>query len=96
MNPTTRLTEAQAQKWWDFIGSTMIERGEISPKLKPFPDVPAALARMRTRYKIAVLSNGDPDMLEAALCKTQARYRRLFEATAGTGRSELQSSKDVR
>jgi len=39
MNPTTRLTEAQAQKWWDFIGSTMIERGEISPKLRPFPDV---------------------------------------------------------
>ena len=35
-------------------------------RLKPFPDVPAALARLRTRYKIAVLSNGDPDMLEAA------------------------------
>jgi NitT/TauT family transport system substrate-binding protein len=39
MNPTTSLTEAQAQKWWDFIGSTMIERGELSPKLKPFLDV---------------------------------------------------------
>jgi 2-haloacid dehalogenase len=35
-------------------------------RLKPFPDVPAALARLNTRYKIAVLSNGDPDMLEAA------------------------------
>lgn len=35
-------------------------------KLKPFPDVPGALARLRTRYKIVVLSNGDPDMLEAA------------------------------
>src|SRR5262252_9456266 len=35
-------------------------------RLKPFPDVPEALARLRTRYKIAVLSNGDPDMLEAA------------------------------
>ena len=35
-------------------------------RLKPFPDVPAALARLKTRYKIAVLSNGDPDMLEAA------------------------------
>ena len=32
-------------------------------RLKPFPDVPAALARLNTRYKIAVLSNGDPDML---------------------------------
>lgn len=39
--------------------------GEIE-KLRPFPDVPAALARLQTRYRIAVLSNGDPDMLEAA------------------------------
>jgi NitT/TauT family transport system substrate-binding protein len=39
MNPTTRLTHAQAQKWWDFIGLAMVERGELSPKLKPFPDV---------------------------------------------------------
>jgi 2-haloacid dehalogenase len=35
-------------------------------RLQPFPDVPDALARLKTRYKIAVLSNGDPDMLEAA------------------------------
>ncbi|MGH8691385.1 MAG: haloacid dehalogenase type II [Burkholderiales bacterium] len=35
-------------------------------RLKPFPDVPEALARLQTRYKIVVLSNGDPDMLEAA------------------------------
>ena len=39
MNPTTRLTHAQAQKWWDFIGKAMVERGELSPKLKPFRDV---------------------------------------------------------
>jgi ABC-type nitrate/sulfonate/bicarbonate transport system substrate-binding protein len=39
MNPTTSLSQGQAQKWWDFIGSTMVERGELSPKLKPFPDV---------------------------------------------------------
>jgi NitT/TauT family transport system substrate-binding protein len=39
MNPTTSLTQAQAQKWWDFIGSAMVERGELSEKLKPFPDV---------------------------------------------------------
>jgi 2-haloacid dehalogenase len=35
-------------------------------RLQPFSDGPAALARIRTRYKIVVLSNGDPDMLEAA------------------------------
>ena len=35
-------------------------------RLKPFPDVPEVLARLKTRYKIVVLSNGDPDMLETA------------------------------
>ncbi len=35
-------------------------------RLRPFPEVPAALARLRTRAKLVVLSNGDPDMLEAA------------------------------
>ena len=35
-------------------------------RLKPFPDAPAALARLKTKFKIVVLSNGDPDMLEAA------------------------------
>ncbi len=41
-------------------------------KLKPFPEVPAALDRLRTRYKLVVLSNGDPDMLETA-----KRYHRV-------------------
>lgn len=35
-------------------------------RLRPFPDVPAALDRLRTRYRLVVLSNGDPDMLEEA------------------------------
>jgi len=35
-------------------------------RLKPFPEVPAALQRLKTRYKLVVLSNGDPDMLETA------------------------------
>jgi 2-haloacid dehalogenase len=35
-------------------------------RLRPFPEVPEALARLRRRYKLVVLSNGDPDMLEAA------------------------------
>jgi 2-haloacid dehalogenase len=39
--------------------------GEIE-KLKPFPDVLPALERLKTRYKLAILSNGDRDMLEAA------------------------------
>ena len=39
--------------------------GEIE-RLAPFPEVPAALAKLRTKYKLVVLSNGDPDMLETA------------------------------
>jgi 2-haloacid dehalogenase len=40
--------------------------GEIE-KLKPFPDVVAALAKLRSHgYRLAILSNGDRDMLEAA------------------------------
>ena len=39
--------------------------GEIE-KLKPFPEVPEALAKLHTRYQLVVLSNGDPDMLETA------------------------------
>ena len=39
--------------------------GEIE-KLKPFPEVPEALAKLHTTYKLVVLSNGDRDMLEAA------------------------------
>ena len=40
--------------------------GEIE-KLKPFPDVIAALEKLRRAgYMLAILSNGDPDMLQAA------------------------------
>ena len=36
-------------------------------KLKPFPDVIAALEKLRgAGYKLVILSNGDPDMLKAA------------------------------
>jgi 2-haloacid dehalogenase len=40
--------------------------GEIE-KLKPFPDVVAALGKLRAKgYKLTILSNGDRDMLKAA------------------------------
>ena len=35
-------------------------------RLKPFPDAIAALTKLQARYQLAILSNGDPDMLEAA------------------------------
>jgi 2-haloacid dehalogenase len=51
--------------------------GEIE-KLKPFPEVPEALARLRTRYRLVVLSNGDPDMLEAAKAHHQVPFDRVI------------------
>jgi 2-haloacid dehalogenase len=35
-------------------------------KLTCFPEVPEALAKLHAKYRLVVLSNGDPDMLEAA------------------------------
>lgn len=35
-------------------------------RLKCFPEVPEALGRLHARYRLVVLSNGDPDMLETA------------------------------
>lgn len=35
-------------------------------QLKPFPDAAEALGRLKKRYKLVILSNGDPDMLENA------------------------------
>ncbi len=35
-------------------------------QLKPFPDVVEALQRLKARYRLAILSNGDRDMLKAA------------------------------
>ncbi len=35
-------------------------------RLKPFPDVIDALKTLKTRFQLTILSNGDPDMLEAA------------------------------
>ena len=51
--------------------------GEIE-KLKPFPEVPAALDRLRTKYKLVVLSNGDPDMLETAKRYHQVPFDRVI------------------
>jgi 2-haloacid dehalogenase len=36
-------------------------------RLPPFPDAVAALTRLKAKYRLAILSNGDPDMLEAIM-----------------------------
>ena len=58
--------------------------GEIE-KLKPFPEVPAALERLHRRYRLVVLSNGDPDMLETAKQYHRIPFDRLISvAEAGS------------
>lgn len=49
-----------------FSDSEVDELVSAIERLVPFPDVPEALARLQEKYKIVVLSNGDPDMLETA------------------------------
>ena len=51
-------------------------------RLRPFPDVPEALARLQTRYKLVVLSNGDPDMLEAAKAYHRIPFDRVISVAA--------------
>jgi 2-haloacid dehalogenase len=51
-------------------------------RLEPFPDVPAALARLQSRYQIVVLSNGDPDMLEAAKPYHRIPFDRIISVAA--------------
>ena len=47
-------------------------------KLRPFPEVPEALARLHTRYRLVVLSNGDPDMLETAKAYHQVPFDQVI------------------
>ena len=58
--------------------------GEIE-RLKPFPDVVASLERLRAAgYRLAILSNGDPDMLAAAAPHIGFRFDRVISvAEAG-------------
>jgi len=49
-------------------------------RLKPFPDVPDALRRLKSRYRIVVLSNGDSDMLETATRFHEIPFDRVISA----------------
>ncbi len=51
-------------------------------RLAPFPDAPAALARLQRRYRLAILSNGDPDMLENARPHIGFPFECLLSAAA--------------
>ena len=42
------------------------EKGRLGEKVIPFPDVIDALHKLRPRFQLVILSNGDRDMLENA------------------------------
>jgi 2-haloacid dehalogenase len=50
--------------------------------LQPFPDVVAALEKLKRRYQLAILSNGDPDMLEAARPHLQVEFDHIISVAA--------------
>lgn len=53
--------------------------------LRPFPEVVAALTRLKKRYQLAILSNGDPDMLENARPHLGIEFDRIISvAEAGS------------
>jgi len=54
-------------------------------RLQPFPDVVQALAALKRRYRLVILSNGDPDMLEAARPHLGIEFDRIISvAEAGS------------
>jgi len=53
--------------------------------LRPFPDVVVALIRLKMHYQLAILSNGDPDMLENARPYLGIEFDRIISvAEAGS------------
>ena len=53
-------------------------------RLQPFPDAVAALTRLRKNYRLVILSNGDPDTLEAIRPRLGIAFDRVISvAEAG-------------
>jgi 2-haloacid dehalogenase len=54
-------------------------------RLQPFPEVVAALMRLTKKYRLVILSNGDPDMLEAIKPQLGIAFDRMISvAEAGS------------
>jgi len=49
-------------------------------RLRPFADVPDALERLRRHYRLVVLSNGDPEMLERGIQFSGLAFERAISA----------------
>ncbi len=55
--------------------------GESLPLWPPFPEVPAALGELRERgFRLAILSNTDPDLLAASVAAIGVRFDLLVTA----------------
>ena len=54
-------------------------------RLPPFPDAVEALGRLKQRFRLVILSNGDPDMLEAIRPRLGIAFDRIISvAEAGS------------
>jgi 2-haloacid dehalogenase len=54
-------------------------------RLRPFPEAVAALTRLKQKYRLVILSNGDPDMLEAIKPHLGIAFERMISvAEAGS------------
>jgi 2-haloacid dehalogenase len=51
-------------------------------RLRPFPEVAAAIDRLRGTYELVILSNGDPDMLAAGITYGQVPFDRVISVAA--------------
>ena len=51
-------------------------------RLKPFPEVAVALARLKRNFRLVILSNGDPDMLEAIKPHLGIAFDRVISVAA--------------
>ena len=49
-----------------YTGDELVWLVGLIEHLQPFPDAVEAFERLHGRYRLAILSNGDPDMLDAA------------------------------
>jgi len=57
------------------LGAPARALGRSLPEWQPFPEVPAALEEARARgWRLAVLSNTDPDLLEASLARIGVEF----------------------
>ena len=63
-------------------------------RLRPFEDVPAALDHLRTKYKLVILSNGDPDMLASGVPYSGIEFDRVISvAEAGSFKPHVATYK---